>query len=136
MNADLDVTAAATASGQPSIPTTTTAVTARTYGTEEVLGIEQIPVPTPGDGEVLIQVVASSLNALDWHFVTGTPYFLRLMAGLTRPNRHRARADLTVLPWVSDVASGATGSTARPTEAAAVSTSLQRRRLSPTSRPR
>ncbi len=94
MNAELDVTEPDRTSERPGIPTTMTAVTARTYGTEEVLAVEQIPVPTPGDDEVLIQVAASSLNALDWHFVTGTPYLLRLMAGLRRPKRIVPGADV------------------------------------------
>ncbi|MDH3299121.1 MAG: NAD(P)-dependent alcohol dehydrogenase [Acidimicrobiia bacterium] len=88
-----------------------TAVTARTYGTEDVLAVEEIPVPNPGDGEVLIQVAASSLNALDWHFVTGTPYFLRLMAGLVRPKRSVPGADVAgtvvaVGSSVNDIAVG------------------------------
>ncbi len=60
---------------------------ARRYGTAEVLEPAEQRVRTPDDGEVLIEVAASSLNALDWHFLTGTPYFLRLMAGLRRPKR-------------------------------------------------
>lgn len=111
MNADLDVTAPATASEPPPIPATMTAVTARTYGTEEVLRVEELPVPTPGDGEVLIQVAASSLNALDWHYVTGTPYFMRLMVGLTRPKRIVPGADVAgtvvaVGPSVTDFVEG------------------------------
>ena len=46
--------------------------------------------PAPGRGELLVRVEASSLNALDWHFLTGTPYFIRLIAGLRRP-RHVVR---------------------------------------------
>ncbi len=111
MNADLGVSEVNEASEQASIPSTMTAVTARSYGTEEVLAIEEIPVPRPGDGEVLIHVAASSLNALDWHYVTGTPYFMRLMVGLTRPKRIVPGADVAgtvvaVGPSVADMSVG------------------------------
>jgi NADPH:quinone reductase-like Zn-dependent oxidoreductase len=76
------------------IPTTMRAVTARTYGGPEVLAAEELPVPTPGDRQLLVAVRASSLNALDWHFLTGTPYLMRLMAGLRRPKRIVRGADV------------------------------------------
>ena len=76
------------------LPTTMTAVTARTYGGPEVLAIETLAVPTPAAGELLVEVRASSLNALDWHFLTGTPYLMRLMFGLRRPKRFVRGADV------------------------------------------
>ena len=74
----------------PAIPATMTAAVGRRYGGVEVVGVEQVPVPAPGRGDLLVRVEASSLNALDWHFLTGTPYFIRLVAGLRRP-RHTVR---------------------------------------------
>ncbi len=74
----------------PSMPV----VAASRYGTAEVLELTERPVPTPEAGEVLVEVAASSLNALDWHFVTGTPWFLRLTAGLRRPKRTILGADV------------------------------------------
>lgn len=59
----------------------------RRYGTAEVVELTELDVPTPGSGEVLIEVKAASLNALDWHFLTGTPYVLRVQAGIRRPKR-------------------------------------------------
>ena len=76
------------------LATTMTAVTARAYGGPEVLAIEELPVPTPAAGELLVEVRASSLNALDWHFLTGTPYVARSMFGLRRPKRFVRGADL------------------------------------------
>lgn len=75
-------------------PDTMLAIVARRYGTPEVVSIEEVPVPTPGAGEVLIDVAASSLNALDWHYLTGTPYFMRAIAGLRRPKRTIPGADV------------------------------------------
>jgi NADPH:quinone reductase-like Zn-dependent oxidoreductase len=70
------------------------ALTARSYGGPEVLALEELHVPTPADGELLVEVRASSLNALDWHFLTGTPYVMRLMSGLRRPKRFVRGADV------------------------------------------
>jgi NADPH:quinone reductase-like Zn-dependent oxidoreductase len=77
------------------IPNTMRAVVARRYGTPDVIEIEEVDVPRPGPGEVLIQVEASSLNALDWHFLTGTPYLIRPTSGLIRPKRLIPGADVS-----------------------------------------
>lgn len=76
------------------VPDTMRAVVARRYGTSEMASIERIQVPTPKKAEVLVRVHASSLNALDWHFLTGTPYLIRAMNGLRRPKRIIPGADV------------------------------------------
>ena len=58
------------------------------YGSPDVLKCEEIEKPAAGDDEVLIKVRAASVNPLDWHFMRGTPYFLRMMAGLRKPKDH------------------------------------------------
>lgn len=73
--------------GRGAVPETMVAVVARRYGGPEVVAVETVPTPKPARGELLVRVAASSANALDWHFLTGTPYFLRLIAGLRRPRR-------------------------------------------------
>jgi NADPH:quinone reductase-like Zn-dependent oxidoreductase len=70
------------------------AAVARCYGGPEVVSIEQIPTPTAGPDDVLVHVAASSLNALDWHFLTGTPYLVRLAGGLRNPKRLINGADV------------------------------------------
>ncbi len=77
-----------------SIPLTMMAVTARRYGGSEVLEMETVPTPTPAPGKLLVRVLASSANALDWHFQSGTPYFIRLIAGLRKPKRVINGADV------------------------------------------
>jgi NADPH:quinone reductase-like Zn-dependent oxidoreductase len=42
------------------------AVMLKETGGPEVLRVEQIPTPEPGDGEVLIRVRAASINPIDW----------------------------------------------------------------------
>ena len=63
------------------------------YGSPEVLKFEDIEKPTPGEGEVLIKVCAASVNPFDWHFMRGLPYFIRLMAGLSKPKERRLGVD-------------------------------------------
>jgi NADPH:quinone reductase-like Zn-dependent oxidoreductase len=55
------------------------------YGSADVLQWEEIEKPTPGDNQVLIRVRAASVNPLDWHFMRGTPYIVRIPAGLRKP---------------------------------------------------
>ncbi len=76
------------------IPATMTAAAARRYGSGDVVNVEELKVVKPTKDDVLVKVEASSLNALDWHFVTGTPYLLRLTNGLRRPRRIVPGADV------------------------------------------
>lgn len=56
-----------------------------TYGGPEVLKVIDIPTPVPGEGEVLIKVMAASINAYDDHIMRGSPFLVRLREGLLRP---------------------------------------------------
>ena len=49
------------------------------------LRLSEIAKPVVGDGDVLVRVRAAGVNPLDWHFVRGTPYVMRLAVGLSRP---------------------------------------------------
>jgi len=64
------------------------------YGSPDVLKCEEIENPTAGDNEVLIKVRAASVNPLDWHFMRGTPYFVRILAGLRKPKVTRLGVDV------------------------------------------
>ena len=61
------------------------AVVHRCYGSAEVLKVEHVPKPVPGEGELLVKVIASSVNPADWHYMTGTPYVMRLSSGFGKP---------------------------------------------------
>src|SRR5436853_3614717 len=72
-------------------PPTMQAVIQDGYGApERVLRLGQTARPSPGADEVLVRVRATSVNTPDWLTVTGTPYILRLQAGLRRP-KHPVR---------------------------------------------
>ena len=64
------------------------------YGPPDVVQITEVAKPVPKDNEVLIRVRAASVNPLDWHFMRGTPYMLRAMAGLRRPKEKRLGVDV------------------------------------------
>ena len=55
------------------------------YGSSEVLGIVQMPIPAITENQVLVKVNAVSINPADWHFMRGTPYLVRLQSGLRKP---------------------------------------------------
>ena len=56
------------------------------YGSPEVLKLDEISKPVPEDNRILVKVHASSVNPVDWHYMEGTPYLIRAMAGLRAPN--------------------------------------------------
>ena len=61
------------------------AVVYRCYGSPEVLKVEEVEKPTPADEQVLVKVRAASINPLEWHYMTGTPYIMRAGVGIGRP---------------------------------------------------
>jgi NADPH:quinone reductase-like Zn-dependent oxidoreductase len=69
------------------------AVVYRCYGPPDVLKFEDIEKPTPKDNQVLVKVHAASVNPLDWHFMRGKPYFMRMMAGFGAPENSRMGVD-------------------------------------------
>ena len=64
------------------------------YGPPDVVQIKEVEKPVPTDNEVLIKVRAASVNPLDWHFMRGTPYFVRIMTGLRKPKDKRLGVDV------------------------------------------
>ena len=69
------------------------AIIYRCYGSPDVLEFAEITKPVPADNEVLIKVKSASANPLEHHFMRGTPYLLRLMAGLGAPEDYRLGRD-------------------------------------------
>ena len=70
------------------------AVVRDTYGPPDVLRVEEVRKPIPGNGQVLVRVHAASANAGDWHLLRGTPLPFRLVEGLLRPKHHIIGTDI------------------------------------------
>lgn len=65
------------------------------YGhARDVVEVAQAPLPANEPDQVLVRVAASSTNALDYHYLSGTPYFIRLQAGLRKPKGRIPGADI------------------------------------------
>ena len=72
--------------GEPTVEATAMqAALYRCYGSPEVVRIERVAKPVPGDDHVLVKVRAASVNPLDWHYMRGSPYIMRLGEGFGRP---------------------------------------------------
>lgn len=56
-----------------------------TYGSPDVLKLEEVQKPVPQDDEVLVKVLAASAAAGDWHLLRADPFLMRFMAGLLTP---------------------------------------------------
>jgi NADPH:quinone reductase-like Zn-dependent oxidoreductase len=70
-----------------------TAVQYRCYGSPDGLEFVTREIPEPARGEILVRVKAAAVNPLDWHYMRGEPYFMRLGAGLGAPDDTRLGVD-------------------------------------------
>src|SRR6266581_3739527 len=58
------------------------------------LKLDDIEKPVPNDDQILVKVRAVSVNPYDWHFIEGTPKFMRAMiGGLRKPKDTRLGVD-------------------------------------------
>ncbi len=64
------------------------------YGPSSVLRVEQLPLPMPAAGEVLVRVIAAGVDRGVWHLMVGRPYPLRAVFGLFRPKQRVPGLDL------------------------------------------
>ncbi len=92
---------------------TMTAVVQDEYGDDpaDVFGIDRVPVPTAGQGEVLVRVAAAAVDRGTWHVMTGVPLLGRLAFGLRSPKVRVPGRDVAgtveaVGPGVNDFAVG------------------------------
>jgi NADPH:quinone reductase-like Zn-dependent oxidoreductase len=62
------------------------ALTQDRYGSADVLELRDLERPDPGEGQVLVRVVAAGMDRGAWHFMTGEPYLMRILGfGLRAP---------------------------------------------------
>jgi NADPH:quinone reductase-like Zn-dependent oxidoreductase len=76
------------------------------YGPPETLRMAEIDQPAPAADEVLVKVLAASVNAADWHVLRGKPLFSRATLGLLRPKHKILGVDIA--GQVEAVGSGVT----------------------------
>lgn len=57
------------------------------YGSADVMKFTQVVKPTPGEGEVLVRVVAASLAAGEYFGMRGRPFPIRFHIGFPSPKR-------------------------------------------------
>jgi NADPH:quinone reductase-like Zn-dependent oxidoreductase len=77
------------------------------YGPPEYLRMVEVDKPVPDAGDVLVKVLAASVNAADWHVLRGKPLFSRATLGLLRPKHKILGVD--VAGQVEAVGGGVTG---------------------------
>ncbi|AKJ06126.1 NADPH:quinone reductase-like Zn-dependent oxidoreductase [Archangium gephyra] len=61
------------------------AIVQHTYGSPDVLQLQEIDSPRVGPEDVLIRVHAAGVDPGVWHLMTGLPYLVRLAVGVRRP---------------------------------------------------
>jgi NADPH:quinone reductase-like Zn-dependent oxidoreductase len=64
------------------------------YGPPDIVQIADVEKRVPKDNEVLIKIRAAFVNPYDWHFMRGTPYGVRIVAGLRKPKVTKLGADV------------------------------------------
>lgn len=74
---------------------TITAAVFDCYGPPEVIQLAQIDKPVPAANEVLVKVHSAGVNPLDWHYMRGSPYLMRLASGLGAPKDTRMGVDFS-----------------------------------------
>jgi len=63
------------------------------YGPPDVLRVEEVARPSPGPNEVLVEVVATSVNLSDWECLIGSPMYARI-GGLRAPAQRTLGSDI------------------------------------------
>jgi NADPH:quinone reductase-like Zn-dependent oxidoreductase len=64
------------------------------YGPPETLRMAEVDKPMPNADEILVKVLAVSVNAADWHVLRGRPLFSRATLGLLRPKHQILGVDI------------------------------------------
>jgi len=77
-----------------------------TYGPPATLRLAEVDRPAPNADDVLVKVLAISVNAADWHSMRGKPLFSRATLGLLRPKHKILGVDIA--GQVEAVGSGVT----------------------------
>lgn len=55
------------------------------YGAPAELAIKELPIPVPGENEILVRVMATTVNRTDCAVLTGKPFIMRFFTGFFKP---------------------------------------------------
>lgn len=64
------------------------------YGSPDVLQFADVEKPVPNEDQVLVKIVATGVNPLDWHGMRGEPFLVRMGGEFRRPKDPRLGADI------------------------------------------
>jgi NADPH:quinone reductase-like Zn-dependent oxidoreductase len=63
------------------------------YGPPDVLHLKETAKPAPGDNQVLIKIMATTVNRTDCATIRAKPFFMRLFTGLFKPAKQTPGTD-------------------------------------------
>src|SRR5262245_5111758 len=69
------------------------AIVRSSYGPPDVVRLEEVPDPSPAEGEVVVRIRAASVNRADLDYLTGRPAISRLLTGVRTPRHGRLGLD-------------------------------------------
>ncbi len=78
----------------------------RCYGAPQRVRFENLEKPHPAPDRVLVKVLVAAANPLDWHYLKGEPYFMRVSSGVGTPTDIHLGVDFA--GTVEEVGSGVT----------------------------
>jgi NADPH:quinone reductase-like Zn-dependent oxidoreductase len=70
------------------------AIVCEKYGSPDVIQLKQVEKPTPKANEVLIKIFAASINYMEWGFLRGKPFLVRIWSGFFKPKIKILGADI------------------------------------------
>jgi NADPH:quinone reductase-like Zn-dependent oxidoreductase len=70
------------------------AIIYRKYGSPAEFQLKEVEKPIPKKDEVLVKIVASSVNSWDWDMLRGSPFLVRVIGGLFKPRHKILGADV------------------------------------------
>lgn len=77
------------------------------FGGPEGLRLSELPLPEPGKGQVRVRVLACAVNLSDWEYLTGSPFYARMVGRLMRPKNPVLGSDIVGI--VDKTGPGVTG---------------------------
>jgi len=65
------------------------------YGSPQVLSVKEVPIPKPGNREILVRVHAATVNRTDCAILSGKPFIMHFFTGLFTPRLKTTGTDFS-----------------------------------------